>query len=350
MMIKNKEKLPKNVQEDLEYFEDPNVVGTFVKDGTRYVMVKHELPMADARKYEERGVKVLVTGEFKPLVKEGETGPLERTGRYRPILGGISIGHFNITAGTLGIILKDRDGDDVILSNNHVLACSSSVGKQRAQVNDDILQPGRYDGGLRPQDRVAGLKKWVPIDETGINYIDAATAKIDSGIQFKYEILDLVYPKGFGTAKVNEFVKKSGRTSEVTNGPVYTDNATVTINYGEFIATFTDLYLVINPFGSPGDSGSAVLNSNNELIGLLFAGSLSHTAVCKIQKMVDAFGLRLPGGATPPPPTPPPSGKRYSGTIKMTGKGKGYATVGDYKIPVDLDLTLEGSEEGSVES
>lgn len=349
-MIKNKEKLPKNVQEDLEFFEDPNVVGTFVKDGTRYIMVKHELPMAEARKYEEMGVKVLVTGEFKPLVKEGELGPHERPGRYRPLVAGISVGHYNITAGTLGLILKDKDNDDVILSNNHVLACSSSVRKARAQINDDILQPGRYDGGLRPQDRVAGLKAWVPIDETGINYIDAAIAKIDPGIQFKYEILGLPYPKGFGTAKINEFVKKSGRTSEVTTGPVYTDNATVTVNYGKFIATFTDLYLVINPFGAPGDSGSAVLNSKDELVGLLFAGSMSHTAVCKIGRVVDAFGLRLPGGETPPPPTPPPEGKKYKGTIKMKGTGKGYATVGDYRIPIQLDLDLEGTEEGSVES
>jgi V8-like Glu-specific endopeptidase len=348
-MKKNKEELPKNVQEDLEYFEDPNVVGTFVRDGTRYVLVKHELPMAEARKYEEQGIKVLVTGEFKPLLKEGETFPFERTGRYRPILGGISVGHYNITAGTLGIILKDRDGDNVILSNNHVLASSSSVRKQRANVNDDILQPGRYDGGLRPQDRVAGLKRWIPIDETGVNYVDAAIAKIDPGIQFKYEILGLTYPKGFGTAKVNEFVKKSGRTTEVTNGPVYTDNATITINYGEFIATFTDIYLVINPFGAPGDSGSAVLNDKDELVGLLFAGSLSHTAVCKIQKIVDEFGLKLPGGETPPQPPTPPEGKKYAGKIKMTGKGVGYATVGDYKIPIQLDLTLEGTEEGSVE-
>jgi hypothetical protein len=348
-MIKSKDKLPKNVQEDLEYFEDPNVVGTFVRDGTRYVMVKHELPMSEARRYEEQGIKVLVTGEFKPLLKEGEVGPFERTGRYRPLVAGISVGHYKITAGTLGIILKDRDGDDVILSNNHVLACSSSTKKQRANVNDDILQPGRYDGGLIPQDRVAGLKKWIPIDEYGINYVDAAIAKIDPGVGFKYEILGLTYPKGFGTARINEFVKKSGRTTEVTNGPVYADNATVTVNYGEFIATFTDLYLVINPFGAPGDSGSAVLNSKDELIGLLFAGSLSHTAVCKIQKIVDEFGLRLPGEGTPPPPPTPPKGKRYEGRIKMVGKGRGYATVGDYKIPIQLDLELEGTEEGAVE-
>jgi hypothetical protein len=348
-MIKGKEKLPKNVQEDLELMEDPNVVGTFVKDGTRYVMVKHELPMADARKYEEAGIKVLVTGEFKPLLKEGEKGPFERPGRYRPILGGISVGHYKITAGTLGVILKDRDNDDVILSNNHVLACSSSVKKQRAEMNDDILQPGRYDGGLRPQDRVAGLKKWVPIDENGINYIDAAIAKIDQGVGFKYEIMGLPYPKSFGVAKVNEFVKKSGRTTEVTSGPVYTDNATITVNYGEFIATFTDLYLVINPFGAPGDSGSAVLNSKDELVGLLFAGSMSHTAVCKIGKVVDAFGLKLPGGETPPPSPPPPTGKRYVGKVKMKGRGKGYVMAGDYKIPIQLDLELEGEEEGSVE-
>ncbi|MEM0106544.1 MAG: hypothetical protein QXX81_08455 [Zestosphaera sp.] len=326
----------------------PGVVGTFVKDGIRYIMLKEMLPMSEMKVFEDRGWRVLITGEFVPLLKKGATQPQERTGRYRPILGGISVGHYKITAGTLGILMKDKDGDVVILSNNHVLANSSSDKKSRAAKGDPILQPGRYDGGTIEKDTVAKLKDWIPIAEGGWNEVDAAIAKVDAGIPYKNEQLGLGKAKGIRyEVKENETLQKSGRTSEVTKGPVYATNATVTVNYGEFIAYFKNQILVINPFGSPGDSGSAVFDANMNLVGLLFAGSISHTVVCPIKSVVEKFGLSLLDGEAPPPP--PPQGKRYVGALKLTGKGKGYAKVADYLIPIELDLTLEGTEEGRVE-
>lgn len=336
-------------KEEQEILLLPGVVGTFVKDGVRYIMLKEMRPMSEIRGYEERGWKVIVTGEFRPLVKEGPRTPLERTGRYRPILGGISIGHPKITAGTLGVLLKDKDGDVVILSNNHVLACSSSDRKARASKGDPIIQPGRYDGGLTPKDDVATLKDWVPIKEGGFNVVDAAIAKVLPNVQYRNEILGLGQPRGFRyEVKENEWLQKSGRTSELTKGPVYSNNATVSVNYGEFVAYFTNQILVINPFGSPGDSGSAVFDANMNLVGLLFAGSISHTVVCPIKPIQDAWGLRLIDEVSPPP-TPPPEGKRYSGTIKLKGTGKGYGRVGDFLIPIELELNLEGSEEGAIQ-
>jgi hypothetical protein len=48
--------------------------------------------------------------------------------RARPARGGASIGHFQITAGTLGCLVKDRKtGNTLILSNNHVLANSNEA-------------------------------------------------------------------------------------------------------------------------------------------------------------------------------------------------------------------------------
>src|SRR3989338_2088245 len=43
--------------------------------------------------------------------------------RARPARGGASIGHYKITAGTLGCLVRDKkSGKTLILSNNHVLA------------------------------------------------------------------------------------------------------------------------------------------------------------------------------------------------------------------------------------
>ena len=67
--------------------------------------------------------------------------------------GGVSIGHYAITAGTPGAFVKDKTtAETLILSNNHVMANSND-----ASIGDAILQPGPADGGKSPQDRIAAL-------------------------------------------------------------------------------------------------------------------------------------------------------------------------------------------------
>ncbi len=77
--------------------------------------------------------------------------------RLRPLEIGGSIGHFKITAGTLGCFVRKRSGSAVrILSNNHVLANENAAKK-----GDAIIQPGRYDGGLKGKDTVGSLDTFV---------------------------------------------------------------------------------------------------------------------------------------------------------------------------------------------
>ena len=59
---------------------------------------------------------VVITSEIKAL----------RTSKHRPAPGGVSIGHPNITAGTLGMVIP-TDSGRYILSNNHVLANSNDA-------------------------------------------------------------------------------------------------------------------------------------------------------------------------------------------------------------------------------
>jgi hypothetical protein len=82
------------------------------------------------------------------------------TGRDRPVRGGDSIGHFRITAGTAACWLV-LDGRDCLMSNNHVMA-----NQNEAQIGDPILQPGPYDRGRDPADRVALLYAFTPISTT----------------------------------------------------------------------------------------------------------------------------------------------------------------------------------------
>ena len=99
------------------------------------------------------GVKtdVVETGVLRAF----QLGPRDR---WRPVVPpGVTVGHYRITAGTFGCLV--RRGEEVfILSNNHVLANSNN-----AQQGDAILQPGAADGGTT-DDRIATLADYVPLD------------------------------------------------------------------------------------------------------------------------------------------------------------------------------------------
>src|SRR3989442_3331586 len=98
---------------------------------------------------------IVETGRFHAL-EMAQAVDVGRTKRIRPAPGGVSIGHVQITAGTLGVLAR-RNGRPVILSNNHVLA-----NQNAGRVSDPILQPGPVDGG-RLQDTIARLADFVPI-------------------------------------------------------------------------------------------------------------------------------------------------------------------------------------------
>lgn len=258
-----------------------------------------------------------------------ETGPIRafpaRTDRWRPAPGGVSIGHRDITAGTLGCLVK-KDGQIAILSNNHVLANSNN-----AAIGDPILQPGPIDGGRWPEDRIADLQEFVPIvfqeseppGECGIasliasilsgiargfgsrsriksvtlqddeNLVDAAIARPVDNNDVTPEILDIGIPQGLAQGELGMAIKKSGRTTELTNGIILQVDVTVDVQYGAGkIARFTD-QLMAGPISQGGDSGSAVLNNANNLVGLLFAGSDVTTIINRIENVFSALGLSL---------------------------------------------------------
>jgi len=245
------------------------------------------------------------------------------TERFRPAPGGVSIGHRDITAGTLGCWVK-KDGRFVILSNNHVLANSNA-----AQIGDPILQPGPYDGGRYPEDQIAELEQFIPINLIGIpsdcpiatgtagflnaiarlfgssvelqaidrrqteNLVDAAIAAPLNTEDVKNEILQIGTVDGTAEGELGMAVKKSGRTTGLTTGEIQQIDVTVNVQYGEGrIAQFTD-QLMAGPMSQGGDSGSAVLDENNRLVGLLFAGSDATTIMNRIQNVFALLGVSL---------------------------------------------------------
>ena len=210
------------------------------------------------------------------------------TRRMRPAPGGFSVGHYKITAGTLGTGCYDLSPFPsvppkyYILSNNHVLANSNN-----ARIGDPILQPGRVDGGRRPRDVIAWLSRFVPIrfhsgSSRPTNYVDAAIAEVNLQDVDRQIYWGGTIKRLYAAPKVNDIVQKTGRTTGFTTGKVTNINGTVNVNYGGGrVATFRRQIMTTN-MSAGGASGSLVANLDEGAVGLLFAGSARRTIVNNI--------------------------------------------------------------------
>jgi hypothetical protein len=269
-------------------------------------------------------VPAVVDGTPTDVVQTGVIRALQApTDRFRPAPGGVSVGHVAITAGTLGCWVT-KNGQKVILSNNHVLANSND-----AEIGDAILQPGPFDGGSFPQDHIVNLTRFVPISFQGEpsqcqfanavisvfnlgcrmigsntrykatqiqaedNLVDAAIATPLNAADVKDEIINIGPIQGTIQGELGMAVKKSGRTTGFTTGEIQQVDVTANVQYGAGqIAVFTD-QLLAGAMSQGGDSGSAVLDENNRLTGLLFAGSDTTTIINRIENVFSALGVSL---------------------------------------------------------
>jgi hypothetical protein len=222
--------------------------------------------------------------------------------RIRPAEGGYSVGHVAITAGTIATCVYDiqpggstsppQPGVGIpnryyILSNNHVLANSND-----ANLGDPILQPGPFDGGVDPADRIASLSRFVPITfqppvplANHNNLVDAAVAAGEFH-DLDREIYWTGYVRGWrprAGVTVGTIVQKTGRTTNYTTGRITAVNATVDIGFGSGrTARFRDQIITTN-MSAGGDSGSLITTLDDVAVGLLFAGSAVATIVNQIE-------------------------------------------------------------------
>jgi hypothetical protein len=96
---------------------------TVVDDLALRVYVRSKLPKSQI--YSNEQVPEEINGKLTDVIPVYDLSALAR-----PVECGTSVGHFNITAGTLGCLVKKTAVDDdeiFILSNNHVLADSNQA-------------------------------------------------------------------------------------------------------------------------------------------------------------------------------------------------------------------------------
>jgi hypothetical protein len=248
--------------------------------------VAKEVPLS----LEDIPVSVYVTGKIRPLKAvvhplslQALTAP--RTAKWRPILGGISVGTPEVTAGTLSIVTRDNK----ILSNRHVFM---------GDVGTPVIQPGVYDGGSL-EDRFGEIEKFIEVKPED-NYADCAIATPDSLDLVSHEILDVGLVYGWTEAYVGQTLYKSGRTTSLTKAPILDVNATIKVGYDFGDATFKDQIIFDNSPEwaaiAPGDSGSLAFSWDMGVpmaIGLCFAGSDKVGVANKISHVIDELGIDL---------------------------------------------------------
>ncbi len=238
------------------------------------------------------------------------------TARFpRPVPIGVSTGHPDITAGTIGC--RVTDGTNVYaLSNNHVYA-----NQNDASIGDNVLQPGPYDGGQDPDDAIGILYDFEPIDFSGGNNVIDAAIALSSINELGSST---TAGDGYGTpssttasASVGLEVQKYGRTTAWTHGKVDTIDTTVDVCYqtkGPFrctkLARFADQIAIIpGAFSAGGDSGSLIVtdDENRNPVGLLFAGGTTHTIANPIDLVLSAFGVWVDNSGSTTPGNDPPT-------------------------------------------
>jgi hypothetical protein len=234
---------------------------------------------------------------------------------------GVSSGHPEVTAGTIGARVKDQLGDVYALSNNHVYA-----NQNDAVIGDSALQPGIIDGGSDPADKIAQLFDFEPIDFSifGSNTLDAAIASTTID-----EVGQATLPGGYGMPNSIIFgdldgdglfdnkndllqlpVQKFGRTTGLTHGQISEINVTSAVCYANCqdiflskLAWFDDQIRIIgsntDPFSAPGDSGSLIILDDPEKnpVALLFAASENSTLANRIDLVLTRFNVSIDGAA-----------------------------------------------------
>ncbi|MFB9237867.1 hypothetical protein ACFFWC_20275 [Plantactinospora siamensis] len=205
--------------------------------------------------------------------------------KYRPLIGGVQVqtAHRNAGTGTLGAILVHQTDPAQVfaLTNFHVV----DSGSEDAEAGvTRVGQPTNFASSTRCCSHQFGTFRAGARDAVR----DAAAVRLDPGTQWMAEIVDVGVVAGTHTITVAEAatltysVRKRGAKTRLTGGVVEAINADHTS--GEI--TRHNVIIVrprFNPavpddqityFADHGDSGAVVLNDDNEVVGLHFAGSV----------------------------------------------------------------------------
>lgn len=284
---KNAKKLPRTIK------KVPVVIDSVTADIEPHLITAH--PMAASFIPEQQ--------RQRPLVCGLQVQNVDDDNRQRKAG---ALGQNLIIIGTLGCFVRRSNGAIAILSNNHVLA-----GENRGQIGKDrILQPGSL--AFTAPDHIATLAEFITLQPSPVNArpakgnviynsVDAAVAELEQSLQSTQGFLptrSLPGPHGTVAPKVGDRVFKVGRTTGLTHGTITAVGIVVgPIAYDPGNCWFNQQFEIVGDngvlFSDHGDSGSAIVSTTGELIGLLYAGNGTQTYACPIDKVLADLNCSL---------------------------------------------------------
>ena len=240
------------------------------------------------------------------IAAAGTEPPSQVSWQPRPVPIGVSAGHVDVTAGTLGCRVT-QGCHKYALSNAHVFADEND-----GVVGDHVLQPGPFDGGADPADMIGTLYDSVPIvigtTSAVKNKVDAAIVATDAS-----KVDMVTRSNGYGqprtttiTPQVGLNVQKYGRSTALTHGYIDAINAIINVGYRAGTARFIGQIVIKStnasvPFSIAGDSGSLIVveggTNARKPVGLLFASTSDnvYTLANPINDVLAAFDITIDG-------------------------------------------------------
>jgi hypothetical protein len=208
-------------------------------------------------------------GGYATDVVEVQPVQVDDTARYDPLCGGIEIsrerliqdGIFAPPTGTLGAVVSSRvhGGEPQLLTCAHVV--------QQSDIN--VYQPGLVS--ISPVGDVVGTVEAVRREFNPL-FLDCATIALNGSHSAKPLVEEIGAVQGamVDLPPLGAVVKKRGKRTLLTFGFV------VRLSSSGFVPAIDQIEIsgavpFVTLFAGKGDSGSVVLNSSNQVIGLLFA-------------------------------------------------------------------------------
>lgn len=221
---------------------------------------------------------------------------------YRaPIYAGLSIGTASGTGTYTATVVYN--GQLVGLTNRHVVESRTFD----SPIGSPIYSPGPADtdtlnliGRVLRKSDIEGDD----IDSALFSLeINAERTAITVGYLDPYTLEDIAvrYPLNYDpniTAETGDLLFKTGRTSGITRGVVYSNDYTVDVGYPDGVIRQLEHQIVVlgNLFAIPGDSGSPtvkMVDGKLYLVAQLFAGSYAYGIVTPINTVFSKLGVSL---------------------------------------------------------
>lgn len=188
-------------------------------------------------------------------------------------------------SGTIGFKVRDNTTGLIgWISNNHVVGHGTDGCPNTAPIGTPQYQPGPIDASpvCSSAQFIGTLNRVVPLVFGGANNEVDAAFVLSSDLAVSSDILNLgAQVNNVVPAFVGQVVRKNGRTSSCTEGIVTAINVTILVTYGSGCSTaiFTNqiMYSPTAPsttMSEHGDSGSPVVDANNNAVALNFALAL----------------------------------------------------------------------------